>query len=158
MSIPAIPLLPHGRADVHRLSSEFPQFTGRPPRLREGNGYVKGVTVVHTQPLSQDDAICAAGILFNPSTYGDTSRADDCFYPGFGFTFGDELKSVHIQICLDCHWVVFHTQTDSVKVVPTKLGEHALYGLYTKFIGTPIPQPRGIDGTARTQVKNYYID
>ena len=130
----ALPSLAPVGALFHRLSGALPEYEVEPRVLLEGNGYIKGCKVVHTTALSPTDAEGIIEILLNDNSYGDRGMGSRCFFPGFAFTFGATAEQAHVQVCLECSWVVFHTAAGSQSFVPSPTGEARLKAVYERLI------------------------
>ena len=103
-----LPVLVSAGAFVHKIAGSFPEYEVEPRILREGDGYLKGCRVLETSALSTADTESIIAVLTNPNSYGDRGMGARCFFPGLAFSFGTDEENVHVQVCLECSWVVFH--------------------------------------------------
>ncbi len=66
-----------------------------------------------------------------------------CFVPGFAFSFGEGHEYVHVQVCLECSWVVFHSTAGSQSCVPSEQGESHLRDFYERLVAQPVAAADG---------------
>jgi hypothetical protein len=129
----AIPLLNSSEAFIHQLAGGFPEYVGEPRTLLEGAGYVKGCKVLQTSPLSTADATHIIKVLTEPENYGDPGMGARCFFPGFALSFSGGMELVHVQVCLECSWIVFHMNSSRLSFVPSEQGERQLRAIYERL-------------------------
>jgi len=129
----SFPVLP-SPALAHRLSGNFPEYVAEAPVLREGDGYLKGYHVLKTSSLTSELAREVVSVLTDPVNYGDRGRGAMCFFPGFGFTFGEGQNSVVALVCLECSWVMFYSGQGLQSIVPSPAGEARLRALYERVV------------------------
>ena len=117
-----------------RLGGTPPRYEGDPPRLAEGEGLLYGCSVVAVRPLTDEEVTEVRAGLADPSTYGDPSRGARCYFPGFAFRLGDGSEVEDVLVCLECHWVAFHTVESTQSRVPSEAGTRTLRTLYRRFV------------------------
>lgn len=132
----ALPSLAATHARFHKLAGSFPEYEPEAPVLREGNGYLKGCRVEATAVLAHEDRDHVIQVLLDPASYGDPGMGARCFFPGFAFSFGDGANEVHVQVCLECFWVVFHSASGTQRCVPSAAGSARLRALYERLAFT----------------------
>ena len=128
-----IPELPSGPATAYRLAGQHPEYEA-PQRLRVGPDHLHGCRILRRWPVADNDMVAARELLMSTKTYGDRGLGARCYFPGFAFTFGETAGGVDVLVCLECHWVVFHSGAQSVSVVPTDGGLARLREVYETLI------------------------
>ena len=129
-----LPALNSSGAFIHKLSGSPPEYQLEPRLLLEGSGYMKGCKVLETSGLSAEDSAQIVAILSTAESYGDQDMGARCFFPGFAFSFGTGEQLVHVQVCLECSWVVFHSNASSQSFVPSAKGETQLRAVYERLV------------------------
>src|SRR5262245_58261966 len=128
-----IPELPTGHATAYRLAGQPPEFEG-PHKVRVGSDYLHGCRIIQRWTISETDVAAAHALFASTKTYGDLCMGVRCYFPGFGFTFGEGKLAVDVLVCLKCRWVAFHWGGQSISVAPSDSGLACLQETYQTLI------------------------